>query len=100
LETLLVLKLMTIGRQKDAIDVLSLLLDRRNEVDLKSVAKMTEDAGLTKHLLNRVRDYARRLREGELARIWFSVTASRLPHIEKREIARFFAKLADLLRQP
>ena len=100
LETLLVLKLMTIGRQKDAIDVLSLLLDRRNEVDLKSVAKMTEDAGLTKHLLNRVRDYARRLREGELARIWFSVTASRLPHIEKREIARFFVKLADLLRQP
>jgi len=95
-----VLKLMTIGRQKDAIDVLSLLLDRRNDVDLMSVAKMTEDAGLTKHSLSRVRDYARRLKEGELARIWFSVTTFRLTHIEKREMARFFAKLADLLRQP
>jgi len=98
LETLLVLKLMTIGRQKDAIDIISLLLDRRNEVNPMSLAKMAEDAGLSKHLLNRVRDYARRLREGELGRIWFSVTASRLPHTEKREIARFFAKLADLLR--
>lgn len=69
----------------------------RESIDEKY--EIAEDAGLSKHLLNRVRDYARRLREGELARIWFSVRASQLPHIEKREIARFFAKLADLLRQ-
>ncbi len=99
LETLLVLKFMTVGRQKDTVDVLSLLLDRRKEVNQMFLAKRAKAVGLGAHLLNQIRDYARKLREGELDRIWFDVTASRLPHTENREIARFLANLADLLRQ-
>jgi len=100
LDTLLLLKLMPVGRQKDAVDVLSLLLDRRGEINLVSLAEKGERSGLKGHLLDRSREYASRLRKGELDKIWFNVTASRLPHVEKLEIAKFFAKLASFLRIP
>lgn len=99
LETLLILKLMTVGRQKDEIDVLSLLLDRRKDVDLSLLSKKVEAAGLTAHLLRRVREYARKMKDGTLEGNWLSVTASRLGHVEKREIVRFLARLADSLRE-
>lgn len=100
LETLLVLKLMTIGRQKDKVDVFSLLLDKRDEINLTLLADRVRNADLKTHLLNQVRDYARRLRDGELDKTWFSLTASRLPQVERREILKFLSKSANLLRQP
>lgn len=100
LDTLLLLKLMPVGRQKDVIDMLSLLLDKGDEINLMLLAERSEATGLRSHLLNQAREYARRLREGELDTIWFDVTASRLPHAEKRQIAKFFAKLVGFLRLP
>lgn len=100
LETLLLLKLMPVGRRKDTVDLLSLLLDKRDEIDLMLLAERSEASGLKSHLLNQARDYARRLREGELDKVWFDVTASRLPYVKKRQIAKFFSKLVSLLRLP
>ena len=99
LDTLIVLKTMPVGRNKDAVDLLSLLRDQRKEIDLNVLVQRAEDAKLTEHLLGRIRDYAKRLRDDELDKVWFDVTAARLPHTEKREIAKFFAKLAELLRK-
>jgi hypothetical protein len=99
LDTLIVLKTMPVGRNKDAVDLLSLLRDQRKEIDLNVLMQRAEDAKLTEHLLGRIRDYAKRLRDDELGKVWFDVTATRLPHTEKREIAKFFAKLAELLRK-
>lgn len=99
LDTLIVLKTMPVGRNKDAVDLLSLLRDQRKEIDLNVLMQRAEDAKLTEHLLGRIRDYAKRLRDDELDKVWFDVTATRLPHTEKREIAKFFAKLAELLRK-
>jgi len=100
LDTLLLLKLMPVGRQKDAVDMLSLLLDKGDEINLMLLAERSEATGLRSHLLNQAREYARRLREGELDMIWFDVTASRLLHAEKRQMAKFFAKLVGFLRLP
>jgi hypothetical protein len=99
LETLIVLKTMTVGRNKDTIDLLSLFRDRRDDIDITLVAERAMAADLVEHLLDRVRDYARRLREGELDEVWFNATATRLPHTEKREIGSLFSKLAELFRQ-
>lgn len=99
LETLLVLKTMPVHRDKDAADLLSLLRDRRDDIDLEALAQRVKNAGLTAHLLDRIRDYARRLREDELDEVWFDMTATRLPYTEKREIGKFFSKLAELFRK-
>jgi predicted nucleotidyltransferase len=99
LETLIILKTMPVGRDKDAVDLLSLLRDKRKELNLDVTAERAKSAGLTNHLLDRIRDYAERLREGELDRVWFDMTGTRLPFTEKREISRLFARLAELFRK-
>ena len=98
LETLIVLKTMPIRRDKDAVDLISLLRDRRKELNLKAVAERAKSAGLTEHLLERIRDYAKKLRENDLDRVWFDMTATRLPFTEKRKISRVFSNLANLFR--
>ncbi len=98
LETLVILKTMPVGRDKDAVDLLSLLRDKRKEIDLEVLAQRIKTAGLNVHLLERIRDYAKRLREDELSKVWFDMTATRLPFTEKREIAKFFAKVVELGR--
>ncbi len=100
LETLMVLKTMTTGRNKDAVDLISLLRDKRNEINLTILAQRAESAGLTTHLLDRIRNYARRLRDVELDNIWFNMTGARLPFTDKREIRKSFSKLVDLFRKP
>jgi len=99
LETLIVLKAMPIRRDKDAVDLISLLRDKRKELNLETVAQRTQSAGLTGHMLDRIRDYAKRLRENDLDRLWFDITATRLPFTEKREIGKVFSDLANLLRK-
>jgi hypothetical protein len=99
LDTLIVLKTMTVGREKDTVDLLSLFRDKRDDIDMTLVAERAKAADLVEHLLDRIRDYARRLREGELDEVWFNMTATRLPHTEKREILSLLSKLAGLLRQ-
>lgn len=99
LETLIVLKTMTVRRDKDTVDLLSLFRDKRDDIDITVVAERAKAADLVEHLLQRIRDYARRLRDGELDQVWVNVTATRLPNTEKREIGRLFSKLAELLRR-
>jgi predicted nucleotidyltransferase len=99
LETLIILKTMPVGRDKDAVDLLSLLQDKRKELRLDVIVDRAKSAGLTKHLLERIRDYAERLRQDELDVVWFNMTGTRLPFTEKREIGRFLARFAQLLRQ-
>lgn len=98
LETLIILKIMPMRRDKDAVDLISLLRDRRKGLNLETVADRAESAGLTDHLLERVRDYAKRLRENDLDRVWFGTTATRLTFSEKREIGQVFSNLANQLR--
>jgi hypothetical protein len=98
LETLVILKTMPVGRDKDTVDLLSLLRDKRKEINLEVLAQRIKAAGLNMHLLERIRDYAKRLREDELDKVWFDMTATRLPFTEKREIAKLFAKLVERTR--
>ena len=99
LETLIVLKTITLGRDKDVVDLLSLLRDKRNDLNLNTLVQRAVAAALAEHLLERIRDYAKRLRDDELDRIWFEITGTKLPYTEKRANLRLFATLAELLRK-
>jgi predicted nucleotidyltransferase len=98
LETLIILKIMPVGRDKDAVDLLSLFQDKRKELNIDVIADRAKSAGLAKHLLERIRDYAERLRQDELDVVWFNMTGTRLPFNEKREIGRLLARLAEPFR--
>lgn len=98
LETLLILKLIPVGRDKDAVDLISLMLDKGEQIDLESMVEKAKATNLSDHLLERVRDFAARLRTGELDRTWSGMTASRLSHVQRRELSRFLTRLTDLLR--
>jgi len=98
LETILILKLIPRGRDKDAVDLISLITDRSKDVDFGLMAKIATEANLSVHLLDRVRNYATRVKKGELDKIWSGVTGARLSFVQKRDLLRFLGRLADQLR--
>jgi hypothetical protein len=98
LETILILKFIPRGRDKDAVDLISLIADRGKDVDFRLMAKFATEANLSVHLLDRVRDYATRVKKGELDKIWSGMTGARLSFVQKRELLQFLRRLADQLR--
>lgn len=99
LNTLLILKFMPKGRpEKDAVDIVSLLLDRIKEIYIADVAKKSEKAGLTDHLLSQIQDFAKALQEGRIARIWSTVTGTTLTGVQLRGIQKFLRELDKGLR--
>ncbi|MDI6904967.1 MAG: hypothetical protein QMD13_05715 [Candidatus Bathyarchaeia archaeon] len=98
-KTLLVLKLVPTGRIKDAIDVLSLLLDRGEEINSTVlISRILEEVNFRRHLVSQLRSYADFVRRGEAGRLWFSITGSRLSLTEKRKILKFIREIVNLLK--
>jgi len=99
LETLLLLKLIPTGRGKDTVDILALLLDKREEIQLANlVSKIKENIALRRHLISQLRSYAEFIRKGEAEKLWSNITGSRIPATERREILKFIRKMVDALR--
>lgn len=98
LETILILKFIPKGRDKDAADLISLITDKGDEADFALLRKLAIDSKLTLHLLARVRDYADSAKNGQLGRVWAGMTGARLSFTQKRKLLQFFAKLATQLR--
>lgn len=98
IETLLLLKLIPVRREKDTADVLALLLDKREEINLANlVNKIKELIALRRHVISQLRTYAEFIRKGEAEKLWFNITGSRIPATEKREILKFIRKMVDAL---
>lgn len=99
LETLLLLKLIPVRREKDAVDVLALLLDKKEEINVANlVNKIKENIALRKHIISQLRSYADFVRKGEAEKLWFNITGSRMTATERREILKLIRKMADALR--
>ena len=99
LEALLVLKLIPTGRIKDTIDVLSLLLDKGEEIDpAVLISRIPEEVSFRQHLVSQLRSYADFVRRGDADKLWFNITGSRLPSTEKRKILRFIREIVNLLK--
>lgn len=57
------------GRDKDAVDIISLIKYRDKDIDLELMKEIATKANLGIHVLDRIRDYAVRIKRGELDRI-------------------------------
>ena len=98
LETLVLLKLIPVGREKDAVDLMALLIDKGREVNVAKLSEACEQWGLGSHLVSQLRYYADYIRRGEVDRLWFNLTGLRLTHVEKRATLRFIRHLINRLR--
>lgn len=99
LNTLIILKFMPKGRpEKDGIDIVSLLLNRIQDIDIDAVVKKADKAGLADHMLSQIQDFAMKLRNGESARIWSRVTGTNLTGVQIRSIQKFLRELDKALR--
>ncbi|MDG6998282.1 MAG: nucleotidyl transferase AbiEii/AbiGii toxin family protein [Nitrososphaerota archaeon] len=98
LETILILKFIPTGRDKDAVDLISLITDRGSDVDFGLMKKLATESKLNVRLLESARDYAARVKKGQLDKIWSGMTGARLSFTQKRRLLQFLAGLADQLR--
>lgn len=97
LEDLLILKLMMRDREKDYIDIVSLLFDCGNSVDIDEISRRCEAAGLSGHIRARVQDFMGKLRTGIIRRSWEKASGARLQAKDETKIRKLLRDLERLL---
>lgn len=98
LEELILLKLMTEGRDKDTTDIVSLLMDQAENINSNGLAVQAERVKLVEHLIRRISSFLTEIRDGEMKKIWEGMTGRRLQWKQEREIARFLKNLYQMLK--
>lgn len=100
LNTLIILKLIPKGRpEKDAIDIISLILDQRERINISKIVKQCKETGLTAHIRNQIQEFARKVNDGEMDKVWASVTGARLSGVQRRSIQKFLRELDNNLKK-
>jgi hypothetical protein len=99
LNTLIILKLIPKGRhEKDAIDIISLILDQRERIDISKIVKQCKETVLTDHIRSQIQEFAKKVNDGEMDKVWSGVTGARLAGVQRRNIQKFLRELDGSLR--
>ncbi|MEX0656320.1 MAG: hypothetical protein WD154_02095 [Nitrosopumilaceae archaeon] len=99
LNTLIILKLIPKGRpEKDAIDITSLILDQSGKICNTEIVKKCKDAKITDHIRSQIQEFARRVNNGEIDRLWSEVTGARMTGVQRRNIQKFLRNLDNALK--
>jgi hypothetical protein len=88
LEDLIILKLITRGRERDLVDAISLITDRWGDLDLKRLASKCLKTSLNKHMRKQVLTLIGATRTGEARKMWLSVTGQRLMRKTEMELIK------------
>ncbi|MGQ0771211.1 MAG: nucleotidyltransferase domain-containing protein [Nitrososphaerota archaeon] len=90
LNTLIILKLIPKGRpEKDAIDIISLILDQQQRIDISKIVKQCKETKLTDHIRSQIQEFASKINDGGMDRVWSDVTGARLSGVQRRTIQKF-----------
>ncbi|MFY9300325.1 MAG: hypothetical protein WAO91_03965 [Candidatus Nitrosotenuis sp.] len=99
LNTLIILKLIPKGRpEKDAIDISSLILDQRERIDISKIVKQCKETRLTDHIRSQIQEFAKKVNNGSMDRVWSDVTGARLAGVQRQSIQKFLRELDGSLR--
>jgi hypothetical protein len=99
LNTLIILKLIPKGRPgKDAIDIISLILDQQERIDISKIVKQCKEIVLTDHIRSQIQEFAKKINNGEMDKVWSDVTGARLTGVQRRSIQKFLRELDGSLR--
>lgn len=94
LNTLLILKLMPKGRpEKDWIDIISLIFDQSEVIDYSDIVKKCKGAKVTEHILSQIQGLAKDVNNGNMSRIWSSVTGTTMSGVQQRYVQKFLRGL-------
>jgi hypothetical protein len=99
LNTLIILKLIPKGRpEKDAIDIISLILDQQQRIDISKIVKRCNETKLTDHIRSQIQEFAKEVNDGEMDKVWSGVTGARMTGVQRRSIQKFLRELDSSLR--
>lgn len=99
LNTLIILKLIPRGRpEKDAIDIISLILDQQERINISKLVKQCKETGLTDHIRSQIQEFAKKVNDGEMDRVWSGVTGVKMTGVQRRSIQKFLRELDSSLR--
>lgn len=94
LNRLMILKLMPKGRpEKDAIDIISLIMDQSQVIDIQTIVKRCQEACLIDHILSQIQEFAKKLNANEMSKIWSSVTGTKMTGLQTRSIQKLLRDL-------
>ena len=97
LEDLMILKLMTRGRDKDEVDLISLLTDRWGDLDPAKMAGKCRGAGLSKHIREGALNLMALIRSGRARKTWLSWTGQALMRKTETELIRHLRQMEETL---
>lgn len=97
LEDLVIFKLMTRGRDKDIVDVISLIIDRWNDLDLEEFTMKCSRAGLGRHIREQALGIIGLIRTGEARKVWLSITGQRLMRKTETELIKHLREIEKRL---
>ena len=94
LNTLMILKSMPKGRpEKDAIDITSLIIDQSQVIDIPTIVKRCQETSLTDHILSQIQEFAKKLNNNEMSKIWSGVTGTKMTGSQIKSIQKFLRDL-------
>lgn len=100
INNLFIAKLLPIGRERDVVDFVSLILKRGKELDIDLIAKEVVKNDLADAILSRIEETSHDVESGKLERVWMDYTGQRMSRKDLNEIRlRFLKQLATRLRQ-
>jgi hypothetical protein len=100
LEDLIIMKLTTKNREKDWVDIVSLLFDQWENLDLKGLSKRCASAGLSRHISESVLDLAGKIRKGTFRKIWLDFTGRKMTMKEEQQVAKNLIEIAKMIKSP
>lgn len=94
LNRLMILKSMPKGRpEKDAIDIISLIMDQSQVIDIQTIVKRCQEACLIDHILSQIQEFAKKLNANEMSKIWSSVTGTKMTGLQTKSIQKLLRDL-------
>ncbi len=98
LEDLMIMKLMTKNREKDLIDIVSLLFDQWKNIDLEKLSQNCASSGLSRHISDSVLDLVGKIRKGTFRKIWLDYTGKKMTMKEEQQIAKNLIEIAEKVK--
>jgi len=98
LEDLMIMKLMTKTREKDWVDIISLIIDQWKNLDLEKLSKCCAAAGLSRHISDSAFELAGKIRKRTFRKIWLDFTGRKMTMKEEQQAAKNLIEIAKMIK--